>query len=99
MRRAFRNPVGQASPLAALAAEPAISTRPVRRLARRLSLVLLAAVLVLWAAPVAAQTVTISPTTAQSVQEGNSFSFTLTVADARRHPRWVSRLLPRQRQS
>ena len=43
---------------------------------------LLAAVLVLWAGTALGQTVTISPTTDQSVQEGNSFSFTLTVADA-----------------
>ena len=82
MRRAFRNPVGQASRLAALATEPATSTRPVRRLARLLSLVLPAATFVLGVGPAAAQTVTISPTTAQSVQEGSSFSFTLTVADA-----------------
>lgn len=47
-----------------------------------LGLGLLAALLVLEVVPAAAQTVTISPTTAQSVQEGNSFSFTLTVADA-----------------
>ena len=82
MRRAFSNPVGHASRLAVLAAEPVASARPVRRLARLPSLVLLAAVLVLWVGPAAAQTVTISPTTDQSVQEGNSFSFTLTVADA-----------------
>ena len=56
MRRAFRNPVGHASPLATLAAEPATSTRPLRRLARRLGLVLPAAVLVLWAGTALAQT-------------------------------------------
>ncbi len=45
---------------------------------------------VLGAGPAAAQTVTISPTTAQSVQEGNSFSFTLTVANAEaNHEGWV----------
>ncbi len=56
MRRAFNNPVGKTSPLAALAAEPAALTRPERRLARPLGLVVLAAVLVLWAVPALGQT-------------------------------------------
>ncbi len=56
MRRAFRNPVGRRSRLAALAAESAALDSPVRRLARLLSLVLLAAVLVLWAGPALGQT-------------------------------------------
>ena len=63
MRRAFSNPVGKASPLAALAAEPATSTRPVRRPARLLGLVVPAAVLVLWAGPAWGQnTLTFSAT-------------------------------------
>ena len=71
MRPAFNNPVGRRSRLAALTAEPAISIRPLRRLARLLSLVLLAAV-VLWVAPAAAQTVTISPTGSRNVTEGDT---------------------------
>ena len=70
MRRAFSNPVGKASRLAALAAEPAALTRPVRRPARLLSLVVLAAVLVLWAGTALAQTIEISPTTAQTPARG-----------------------------
>lgn len=70
MRRAFRNPVGQASPLAALAAEPATLTRALRRLARLLSLVLLAAVLVLWAGPALAQTLLSIAHTGSATVEG-----------------------------
>ena len=63
MRRAFNNPVGRRSRLAALAAESATSTRPARRLARLLGLVLVAAVLVLWAGPALGQnTLTFSAT-------------------------------------
>lgn len=47
-----------------------------------LGLVGLVGVLVLGAGPAAAQTVTISPTAAQTVEEGNSFSFSVTVTDA-----------------
>ena len=69
MRPAFNNPVGRGSRLAALAAEPAASTRPVRRLARLLSLVLLAAV-VLWAGPALAQTVTLTHMGSANVKDG-----------------------------
>ena len=79
MRRAFSNPVGKASRLAALAAEPATLTRPVRRPARLLSLVVLAAVLLLWAGTALAQTIEISPTTAQTLREGEALKVTLTV--------------------
>ena len=82
MRRAFSTPVGKASRLAALAVEPATLTRPVRRPARLLSLVVLAATLVLGGGTALAQTITISPTTAQTLQEGNSLSFTMTVTNA-----------------
>ena len=82
MRRVFSNPVGKASPFAAFAAEPATSTRPVGWFARLLSLVLLAAVLVLWAGPAAAQTATISPTGSVDVTEGDAATaFSVTVSD------------------
>ena len=70
MRRAFSNPVGNASPLAALAAEPAALTRPVRRPARLLGLVVLAAVLSLWAGPALGQTVSIAHTGSATVKDG-----------------------------
>ena len=44
-----------------------------------LSLVVLAAVLVLWAGPALGQTITISPTTAQTLPEGQALKVTLTV--------------------
>ena len=70
MRPTFSNPVGNASPLAALAAEPATSTGPVRRLARLLSLVLPAATLVLWAGTALAQTVSLTHTGSATVKDG-----------------------------
>ena len=70
MRRAFSNPVGKAPRLAALAAEPAILARPVRRPARLLSLVVPAATLVLWAGPALAQTVSITHTGSATVKDG-----------------------------
>ena len=70
MRRALNNPVGKTSPLAALAAEPAALTRPERRLARPLGLVVLAAVLILWAVPALAQTVTLTHTGSATVTDG-----------------------------
>ena len=79
MRRAFSNPVGKASRLAALAAEPATLTRPVRRPARLLGLVVLVATPVLWAGTALAQTIEISPTTTQTLREGEALKVTLTV--------------------
>ena len=70
MRRAFSNPVGKASRLAAHAAEPAALTRPVRRPARLLSLVVPAAVLVLGADTALAQTVSITHTGSATVTDG-----------------------------
>ena len=70
MRRAFTNPVGKASRLAALAAEPAALTRHVRRPVRLLGLVVLAAVLVLWGGPALAQTVSITHTGSATVTDG-----------------------------
>ena len=54
--------------------EPGPRRRPVP-----LSLVVLAAVLVLWAGPALGQTITISPTTAQTLPEGQALKVTLTV--------------------
>ena len=80
MRRAVSSPIVKASRLAALAAEPATSTRRERRPARLLGLVVPAAVLVLWAGPAAAQTVTISPTGSVDVTEGDTATaFSVTV--------------------
>ena len=50
---------------------------PARRL---LGLGLLAAVLVLWAGPALAQTITISPTASQTLREGEALKVTLTVS-------------------